>query len=63
LGATTVAALTTKGRKDLWLSPCLNGTKPAILTVEGLSPSNRGKHLPETVAVVSWAAAILPVSI
>lgn len=55
LGATTVAALTTRLRKDLWVRPPGFSGRPAdeILTVEGLSPSNDGKLLVEIAGAVA----------
>lgn len=55
MGVTTVAALTTRLRKDLWVRPPAFNGRPIdeILTVEGLSPSNDGKLLVEIVGAVA----------
>lgn len=55
LGATTVAALTTRPRKDFWVTtpPFVKGPKEEILRVEGRSPSNDGKLLVEIEEALS----------
>lgn len=59
MGATTVAALTTRPWNDLRLRPPgLKTPTEEILTVEVLSPSNDGKILVEIDEAVSGAVAI-----
>lgn len=63
LGVTTVptvAALTTRPRKDLRLRPpCLKGANEETLTFEDFSPSNEGnKFLADTDDAVNWVVAI-----
>lgn len=52
LGATVVAALTTRPRKDLWLTSDTAAGDPN-LPLKGLSPSNEAKLLAEIDEAVS----------